>query len=127
MKPTMKKGLIFGFFTAFLILGIVTMQRSMPNHKEQRVYKIIKPFMPYTLEKYLGGVAIINTTTGTKEKPSAAETFHRLDELEKEWGKTHLKVVENDLIILSDTGVEVKKVFIQNEKERTWLLSFYGI
>ena len=122
-----KKGLIFGFLTAFLILGVLTMQRSMPGHKEQRIYRLMKPYMPFSLEKYLGGVAIINTTTGIKEKPSASETFHRLDELEKEWGKTHLKIVENDLIILSDDGVTVRKVFIENGTERKWLISFFGL
>ena len=127
MKPQIKKGLIFGFLTAFLILGIVTMQRSMPDAKEKRIYSLIRPYTPYKLEKYLGGIAIINTKDGTKEKPSASETFLRLDELEKAWGKSHLKISGNDLLILSDKGEEITRIFIENEKERTWLKRFYGI
>jgi len=127
MNPLIKKSLIFGFLTAFLILGVVTLNRSMPGSKETRIYNLIKPYSPYTLEKYLGGVAIINNKTGKKEKPSAAETFHRLDEVEKEWGHTHLKIVENDLIIMSDDGHEITKILIDGEKEYQWLKSFYGI
>ena len=83
-----KKGLIFGVLFGFLVLGILSMQRATPQHKEERMYKAIKVYSPYQLEKRIGGLAIINSQTGIKEKPSAAEVLHRLDELDQKWGKS---------------------------------------
>ncbi|MDA3907946.1 MAG: hypothetical protein PF437_02550 [Sulfurimonas sp.] len=124
---SVKKGLIFGLLFGFLVLGILSMQRATPQHKEERIYKAIKVYSPYELEKRIGGLTIIDKRTGTKEKPSAAEVLHRLDELDKEWGKDHLLVKDNDLTILGDNNQTVVKIFIQTEKERTFLKNFFGI
>ena len=125
MSP--KKGLLIGFLFAFLVMGIIAMQRAVPDTKDERIYKAVKVYSPYKLEKRIGGLTIINTQTGTKEKPSAAEVLHRIDELDKEWGKTHLQVSNNDLIILGDNNQSVVKIFIETEKERAFIKSFYGI
>ena len=37
-----------------------------------------------------------------KEKPSNMEVFHRLEFLEKEWGKTHIKIIDNQVAIFDD-------------------------
>ncbi len=123
----MKKALIFGFFTAFLILGVVSMQRAMPAAKEDRIYSAIKVYSPYTLEKRVGGIAIIDKRSGTKEKPSSKEVFHRLDELDKQWGKKHLKIENNDVLIMGENNQTVARIFIETEKERAFLKSFFGI
>ncbi|NOR58181.1 MAG: hypothetical protein GQ474_06635 [Sulfurimonas sp.] len=122
-----KKGLIFGLLFGFLVLGILSMQRATPNNKEERIYKAIKVYSPYKLEKRMGGLTIVNKLTGKKEKPSAAEVLHRLDELDQEWGKDHLVVKDNDVVILGDNNQTVVKIFIETEKERTFLKTFYGI
>ena len=124
---TVKRGLILGFLFAFLVVGISTMQRSMPATKERRIYDAIKVYMPYKLEKKVGGLAIIDTRTGDKEKPSAAEIMLRLDELEGKWGKKHLKVVDNDVYVLGENNQTVVKIFIETQKERDFLKSFFGI
>ncbi|EDZ63009.1 hypothetical protein SMGD1_1433 [Sulfurimonas gotlandica GD1] len=124
---SVKKGLIFGLLFGFLVLGILSMQRAMPQDKEERIYKAIKVYSPYKLEKRIGGLTIINSQTGIKEKPSAAEVLHRLDELNKEWGKNHIVIKDNDAIILGDNNQTVVKIFIETEKERTFLKNFYGI
>lgn len=123
----MKKALIFGFFTAFLILGVVSMQRAMPEAKEERIYSAVKVYSPYTLEKRVGGIAIIDKRSGEKEKPSSKEVFHRLDELDKKWGKEHLKIEENDVLIMGENNQTVARIFIETEKERAFLKSFFGI
>ena len=124
---TIKRGLVFGFLFAFIVIGFVTMQRSMPATKEKRIYDAIKVYMPYKLEKKLGGLAIIDTRTGKKESPSAAEVMLRLDDLEGKWGKKHLKVIGNDVHVLGDNNQTIVKIFIETQKERDFLKSFFGI
>jgi len=87
MNTTLKKALIFGFFTAFLILGTLSMQRAMPEAKEDRIYMEIKAYSPFLVEKRIGGLTIIDKRYDTKEKPNASDLYHRLDELEKKWGQ----------------------------------------
>ena len=120
-----KKALIFGFFTAFLILGIVSMQRAMPDAKEDRIYTAIKVYSPYVLEKKIGGLYIIDKRTGIKESPSSKEVFHRMDELEKKWGKAHLKIENNDVLIMGENNQTVARIFLETEKERAFVQRFY--
>lgn len=124
---SMKKALIFGFFTAFLILGIVSMQRAMPDAKEERIYTAIKVYSPYTIEKKIGGFNIIDKRDGTKESPSSKEVFHRLDELEQKWGKEHLTIENNDVLIKGENNQTVARIFLETEKERAFVKRFYGI
>ena len=125
MNP--KKGLLIGLLFAFLVMGIIAMQRAIPDAKDERIYQAVKIYSPYKLEKRMGGLTIVNTQTGTKEKPSAAEVLHRVDELDKEWGKSHLRVNNNDLIVLGDNNQTIVKIFIETQKERAFIKSFYGI
>ncbi len=122
-----KKVFISALLLAFLVMGIVSMQRAMPETKEDRIYKAIKVFSPYHLEKRLGGLTILSSKDEEfKEKPSAAEVLHRLDELDKEWAKEHLSIQDNDLIVTKDDNTTVK-IFIQTPKERAFLKSFFGL
>ena len=122
-----KKGLIIGVAFAAIIMGVLTMQRSMPDQKNERMYNEINVYSPYVFEKRLGGLTIIDKRDGRKEKPSAAEVHLRMDELNKEWGATHLKVENNDLLILGDNNQTVVKIFIETKEERAYLHNFYGL
>ncbi len=122
-----KKALIMGVVFAFLIMGFVAMQRAMPEAKEDRIYKAVKVYSPYKLEKRIGGLSIVNTQTGEKEKPDAAEVLLRLDELDKQWGKKHLKVSGNEVLVLGENNQTIVRIFIKNEKERAFLHNFFGI
>ena len=125
---SMKKALIFGFFTAFLILGIVSMKRAIPEGaKEERIYKAIKVYSPYVVEKKVGGLNIIDKRSGEKESPSAKEFLFRLDELDKNWGKDHLRVEGNEVLVMGENNQTVARIFIENNKERDFLKSFFGI
>ncbi len=122
-----KKVFVFALFSAFLVMGILSMQRAMPAHKEERIYKAIEVYIPYYLEKRIGGLTILSKKDENfKEKPSAAEVMLRLDELEKEWAKKHLSIHNNDLIIRQEDNTTVK-IFIQTPQERAFIKSFFGI
>jgi len=122
-----KQGLFLGVLFAFLVMGFVAMQRAMPDAKEDRIYKAIKVYTPYKLEKRIGGLTIVDIRDGRKEKPSAAEVLYRMDELDKEWGKEHLKIVANDVIVLGDKNQTVVKIFLETPAEKSWVKKFFGI
>jgi len=121
-----KKVFVFSLFTAFLVMGFVSMKRAMPENKEERIYKAIKAYSPYYLEKRIGGLLIMNKKDDTKEKISAAEVLHRIDELDKKWAENHLSIEGSDVIVRKDDNTTVK-IFIETPKERAFLKSFFGI
>lgn len=122
-----KKGLFLGMLFAFFVLGFIAIQKATPDSKPHRMYKEIKVYSPYKFEKTIGGLAIVDTRTGTKEKPDAADVLYRMDELDQKWGNTHLKIVENDVVVLGDHNQTVSKIYIQTQKEKSWLKKFFGI
>jgi len=122
-----KKVLIFGVFTVAMLMGVLSMQRAMPGKKVDRIYQEILVYSPYKMEKRMGGLLIIDKRDGRKEKPSNAEVFHRMDELEQIWGKKHLRIVGADLHVIGDNNQTITKIFIQDAKEKAFLQEFYGI
>lgn len=122
-----KKGLFFGVIFASLILGFSALKNSMPHKKEERIFKEIRLYSPYILEKRIGGLEIVDKRTGTKEKPSASDVYLRLDELESGWGKDHLKVEGDELLILGENQQVITRIHIENERERKFLKTFYGV
>ncbi len=122
-----KKVLIFAFFSAFLVMGVLEMKRAMPAHKSERIYLAIKQYSPYKLQKRIGGLEIIDTRDDSKEKPSSAEVMLRLDEVEGLWGKEHLKVENSTVIVMDDNKSTIAKIAIENKKERDFLKTFFGI
>lgn len=127
MSKTTSNLLLLGFFLGFIIIGGLAMKDSMPQDKDKRVYAAMKPYMPYELEKRIGGFYIVTKMTGDKEKPPATEVMIRLDELEKEWGKTHLKLEGQTLVILDNKSKVVKKLELNDHLEVKWVKEFFGI
>ena len=121
-----KKVFVFTLLAGFLIMGVLSMKRAMPEPKEERIYKAIKVYSPYKLEKRMGGLTILNKLTDEKEKPSNAEVLHRLDELDKKWAKEYMKIEGNEVIITKDDDTTVK-ILIETPKERAFIKSFFGI
>lgn len=122
-----KKVFIFTLLAGFLIMGILSMKRAMPEEKDERIYKAFKAYSPYQLEKRMGGLTIIDIRNPeNKEKPSAAEVLHRMDELDKKWAKEHLRIEGNEIIITKDDETVVK-ILIKTPKERAFIKSFFGI
>jgi hypothetical protein len=67
------------------------------------------------------------TDTEFKEKPTNMEIFHRLEFLEKAWGKTHLKVVANQLNIEDENHTIIKELPLNSVEDSNFIHSFYGI
>ena len=124
---SVKKGLFIVFLFAFLVMGFVSMQRAMPDAKEDRIYKAIRVYSPYKLEKRIGGLTILDSRTGDKEKPEAAEVLHRLDEVDKKWAKKYLRIENNDVLIMGENNQTMVKIFMETEKEKQFVKTFYGI
>jgi hypothetical protein len=122
-----KKALGLGAVFAFFILGVVAIKQASPAHKEERIYKAISIYSPYKMQKRIGGLTIIDSRTGDKEKPASADVMLRFDEVNQIWGKKHLKVEGSELLISGDNNQSIVKIFIQNQKERDFLKTFYGI
>ncbi len=122
-----KKWLIAGVVFAAIIMGTLSMKRAMPDEKNERMFNEIKVYSPYVFEKRIGGLTILDKRDGRKEKPSAAEVHLRMDELNKKWGETHLRVENSDLIIVGDNNQTMVKIFIKTEEERAYLHNFYGL
>ena len=127
MSKTTSNLLLLGFFIGFIIIGGLSMKESMPEEKDKRVYAALKPFMPYELEKRIGGFYIVTKMTGDKEKPPATEVMKRLDELEKEWGLTHLKLEGENLLILDENKKVINKVKLNDHLETKWVKEFFGV
>ncbi len=126
-KPSLAKRVFIGvLLIGFLIMGFVSMNRALPENKEERIYKAIKAHSPYIYEKRLGGLTIVDTRDNTKEKPSAAEVLYRMDERDKEWAKEKIIVINNDIVITKEDNTTVK-IFIETPKERAFVKSFFGI
>jgi len=120
---------IFGILgVAFMLFGFSAYFQSIPEAKNDRVYKEIKKYSPYYLDKRFGGLEILSKEDKKfKEKPLNMEVFHRLDKLEKDWGKSHLKLDANNLLILDNNASTISIIKLENKDEIDFINRFYGI
>ncbi len=123
----MSRVTFIGLIFVFAFLSFVAFRSAMPETKNKKVMNMVAPYMPFKLEKRLAGLTIINTKTGAKEKPSNDVVFKRLDELEKEWGKKHLKVENGQLFILDDANRTEKSFILKDKKQVDFIHKFFGI
>jgi hypothetical protein len=121
------KYLIFALAIGFFLIGFNVYQEAKPTPKAP-IYKEIKKYSPYYLEKRFGGLEILSKNDSNfKEKPSNMELFHRMEALEKDWGKKHLKI-EKDILIISDNNkTTLTKIPIKNQMDKDFIHKFYGI
>ncbi|MFA6789747.1 MAG: hypothetical protein WC149_10785 [Arcobacteraceae bacterium] len=126
MKTKNSNLLLLGFVVGFFIIGYIAFQNALPQNKNERVYSIIKPYLPYTIEKRLGGFTIVDKKTDEKTKPPASEALKYMDSLDKQWGKEFLKLQGNVLIIL-DANQQPLKQFEITPEEKKWVEKFFEI
>ena len=124
----MRKYLIWALAAGFLDIGLTTLFKSQPEPKNKRVYQEIQKYSPYYIDKRVGGLNIKSREDEEfKEKPDNVQIFHRLDELEQNWGKTHLKLENSQLLILDNNGTTLTTFPLESQDEIDFIHSFYGI
>ena len=123
----LSKYIPIALFLGFLFVGLVTFFASKPTPKNMRVYKIVKEYSPYYIEKSLGGLRIRKKGDKEfKEEPTNTEFFKRYEFLEKEWGKSHLKLRNKTLYIIKD-GKNAKSIELKDANEINFVKNYYGI
>jgi len=111
----------------FLFLGFQALNKAQPSQKSQRIYQEIKKYSPYYLEKRVGGFRIMMKGSKQKEQPPVTEVFNRLEQLESRWGKEHLKIDGNNLLVLDKDGKQIGIIPFHLPQEKQWVKSFFGI
>ena len=126
MKTKSNNLLLLGFLVGFFIIGYIAFKDALPQDKNKRVYSIIQPYLPYTIEKRLGGFTIIDKKTGDKEKPPASEALKFMDTLDKKWGKEFLKL-DGNVLIIHDANKQIIKQLEISPEEKKWVEKFFEI
>lgn len=126
MNKNKKNLLLFGFVAIVFVVGFLAFKDSLPQEKNERVYTMLKPHLPYEIEKRVGGFAVKFKDGKEKEKPSNAQLFKYTDSLDKSWGKEFLLLEENTLTIL-DKDRKIVKKFEISKSENEWIKSFFEL
>ena len=123
----MKKYLILALIAGFTFVTIVAYQKARPTPKAP-IYEKIVAYSPYYREKRFGGFQIKSKTDEEfKEKPTNMEIFHRLEQLNQKWAKTHVKVMDNQVVIVDDNQTELTKIPLSSKEDSDFMHSFFGI
>ncbi len=123
-----RKYLIWAMAAAFLFIGVSAYVESIPEAKNKRVYEEVIKYSPYYIDKRVGGLNIKSREDKSfKEKPDNIHVYRRLDELEKSWGKTHLKLQNSQLLILDNNGSTLTTFPLKSKDELDFVQRFYGV
>ena len=122
------KYLPIALFAAFAFTALLAFFQSKPSPKNERVYKAVQHYSPYYLDKRFGGLTIMHKKDQTfKEKPTNMSLFKEFERLEREWGKDHLKMDGNTLLILDENGSIEARLPIEKPEELDFVHRYYGI
>ena len=125
---SLRKYLPFALFAAFFALAILAFMSSKPSPKNERIYKAVQQYSPYYLDRRLGGLTIKNKEDENfKEKPTNMTLFKEFERLERSWGKQHLKLDNNTLLILDNNGTTLSTLPLHTEKEVQFIYHYYGV
>jgi hypothetical protein len=122
------KKLAFVIVGVMFFLTVVAFMEAKPNVRDKRVYPIVKKYMPFKVEKSLGGLRILREDDPNfKETPEAINFYHRLQYLERKWAEKHLKLERNILKILDGNGKVVEEIVLKSRKEIEFVNSYFGV
>ncbi len=123
-----RKYLPFALFLGFFLFGLSAFLQSKPSDKNERVYKAVKEYSPFYLDKRFGGLQIMSKEDSSfKEKPNNMTLFKEFERLEKEWGKKHLKLDNNTLLILDNSGKTQSTLPLNSKDEIEFVHQYYGV
>ncbi len=111
----------------FFLMALVVFINGQPQKRDRRVYAQLKPYIPYRIEKKMSGLYILDTKTGEKLEPANTEVYNLLDNLEKDWGATHLRLEGENLIVLDDTNQTRKTIPLPDQKAKAWVRNFFEL
>jgi hypothetical protein len=122
------KYLPIALFLGFLVLGISAFIESKPSSKNERVYKFVQQYSPYYLEKRFGGLEIRSKKDEEfKEKPNNMTLFKEFERLERSWGREHLKLHGDTLLVVDENGTAQAKLPLQSTQELQFIQQYYGV
>jgi phosphopantetheinyl transferase (holo-ACP synthase) len=122
------KYLPIALFAGFLVLGLSALIESKPSSKNERVYKFVQQYSPYYLEKRFGGLEIRSKKSEAfKEKPNNMTLFKEFERLERDWGKKHLKLQGDILLVVDENGTTKAKLPLQSKQELQFVQHYYGV
>ena len=125
---SMKKYLPIALLIGFILFGLDAFFQSKPSSKNKRVYQTVQQYSPFYLDKRFGGLQIKSKEDPEfKEKPTNMTLFKEFERLEKVWGKKHLKIKDNTLIILDNNGSQLSSLPLQTKEEIDFVHRYYGI
>jgi len=125
---TLNKYLFPSLLLGFLLFGLAAFMESKPSSKNERIYKTVQQYSPYYLDKRFGGLRIMNREDSEfQEKPNNMTIFKEFERLEKAWGKKHLKLQNNQLIILDNNGTQQAVLPLQTKEEIDFVHHYYGV
>ncbi len=120
------KKLIWAMLAAFVFTSLAFFIVNLPAPKNKRIYEAILPYFPYKIKKELGGIDIVDTRTGKDLDIANAKVYQAYDSFLRKWGKKHLALQGNTLLIVDDQGKVLKKLQL-NQKERAWVEEFFKL
>ena len=124
----MRRYLLPALFLAFFLFGLNAFLESKPSSKNERVYKVVKEYSPFYIEKRFGGLQIMSRENSSfKEKPDNMNFFKEFERLEREWGKAHLKLDKSTLLILDNNGTTQATLPLHNKEEIAFVHRYYGV
>ncbi len=123
-----RKYLPFALFLGFFLFGLSAFLQSKPSSKNERVYKAVKEYSPFYLDKRFGGLQIMSKEDSSfKEKPDNMTLFKEFERLEREWGERHLKLDNNTLLILDNSGKTLSTLPLNSREEVDFVHNYYGV
>jgi len=122
------KKLGFALGAVMIFLAAVAFIMGRPPHRDARIYPLVRQYSPYRIEKSLGGLKILNREDPKfKEEPDAVNFYKRVQTLERQWAKTHLKLEGATLKILDKEGKVLKEILLKTPDEQRFVRDYYGV
>ncbi|BDY13651.1 hypothetical protein [Hydrogenimonas cancrithermarum] len=118
------KKIVYFLMFVFAFLSISALIVNMPEKKDAQVIEKLAPYFPYEITKTIGGLDLIDKRSGEKLKLDNAKVFLAYDDYLKKWGKTHLKIEGNRLVILDDSGTPVDSMEL-TPNQRSFIQKFF--